>query len=708
MTDDVTREAKGSEQFAQAILESHEIARAILETAVDAIITIDDRGHIESLNPAAERLFGYRADELIGHNINHLMPQPYRSEHDGYLHNYLTTGEKKIIGIGREVSGLRKNGTIFPIELAVSEVRLKDRVLFTGIVRDITERKAAENALQREIDARRNAEEALRASNRRLEAKAEELAEATRLKSEFLANMSHELRTPMNSIIGFTGRVIKKGSELLPEKQLNNLKIVQRNANHLLQLINDILDLSKIESGKMDTFVEKFAISGVIREVIELTRSLVIEKKLTLTEQLPEKTIVLNTDCTKLKQILINLIGNAAKFTEQGGITVIADILQENRRTENYPKLALNNHEFVEIRIADTGIGMSQHELRYIFDALRQADGSLTRKTGGTGLGLAITKNLIELLGGDICVHSDKNHGTTFSIAIPTNFDASSSQSISLDRISRTNASTLNKGSDQITVLCIDDNPEVLALLQSMLGDEGYHVISALNAAEGIRLANEKCPTIITLDIVMPDKDGWTVLEELKKHDSTRAIPIIVVTFSDNRVTALKLGATDFLTKPITPEKLQAIFNSVLFHPHKNMLIVDDDVATLALVRQLLEDENITVRTATNGKEALIKMRESLPDLILLDLMMPEMDGFETIRQLQADENLHAIPICVVTGKELNEVERDFLNAKVKTIIRKEGHDLHSILNEVVTNIKYLVNVNDKALTAKLSKTMAQ
>jgi len=707
MTEDVTREAKGSEQFTQAILESHEIARAILETAVDAIITIDNRGRIESFNPAAERIFGYCADELIGHNINHLMPQPYRSEHDGYLHSYLTTGERKIIGIGREVSGLRKNGTTFPMELAVSEIRLKDRVLFTGIVRDITERKAAENALQREIDARSNAEEALRASNRRLETKAEELAEATRLKSEFLANMSHELRTPMNSIIGFTGRVIKKAGELLPEKQLNNLKIVQRNANHLLQLINNILDLSKIESGKMDTFVEKFSISEVIRETIELARPLAIEKNLTLKEQLPENNIMLHTDSTKLKQVLINLIGNATKFTDQGGITIISEMLQENR-IENYPQLALDNNEFIEIHVTDTGIGMDQHELRYIFDAFRQADGSLTRKTGGTGLGLTITKNLIELLGGDICVHSDKGHGTTFSIAIPINFDSTSDKAMSLDHVSRTHTTTLHKALDQITVLCIDDNPEVLALLQSMLTDEGFHVISALNADEGIRLANEKCPTIITLDIVMPDKDGWTVLEELKKNDNTRDIPIIVVTFSDNRVSAFKLGATDFLTKPITPEKLQTIFNNILFRPPKNVLAVDDDMATLELVQQLLEDENINVRTAKNGREALIKVRESPPDLILLDLVMPEMDGFETIRQLQADENLHAIPICVVTGKELDEIERDFLNTTVKNIISKEGHDLRLILNDIVTNIKYLANINDKNATAKHLTTMVQ
>jgi len=700
MSDEEIKSHSLTGQINQAILDHQEIAKAALDTAVDAIITINEHGHIELFNPAAEKIFGYSADELIGRNVSHLMPQPYRSEHDSYIQNFLTTGIKKIIGIGREVSGMRKDGTVFPLELAVSQVRLKNRILFTGVIRDITERKAAENALQREIDARRTIEEALRRSNKKLEEQANELMEATRLKSEFLANMSHELRTPMNSIIGFTSRVIKKAGHLLPDKQLSNLAIVQRNANHLLQLINDVLDLSKIEAGKMEVFVEDITVKDLVQEVAELAQPLMGGKDIRLVSTIQDQSIHINSDTTKLKQVLINLVGNAAKFTEQGTITISANYV------ENAAKSMLelsDNHDYLELSITDTGVGMREEELQYIFEAFRQVDGSLTRKTGGTGLGLAITKNLVQLLGGKINVESKKNIGTRFKLYIPTNADLMSQQSLHIQSMVDIPKQILHR--EQVRVLCIDDNPEVLALLQGILTDEGFDVVSALSAEEGIRLAKQCQPSIITLDIVMPGRDGWEVLKELKQSDETKNIPVVAVTFTDEKGRAIKLGATDFLVKPITPEKLQNIFKKILSRPPRNILAVDDDESTLELIQQFLEDEQIIFRKAKNGSQALVCAREQKPDLILLDLIMPGMDGFETIQQLQKDSNLANIPVCVVTGKELTESEYEFLNNTVESVISKEGKELTQTLNDILRNISQISRVQKKNKQALATET---
>jgi len=364
---------------AAALQSSENRIRAIIDTVVDGIVTIDRRGIIQTFNPAAERIFGYSAEEVTGNNVNCLMPSPYREEHDGYLHNHLTTGEKKIIGIGREVVGQRKDGSTFPMDLAVSAMQVNGVEMFTGIVRDITERKQAEKQMQR----------------------AKEQAElSNRTKSEFLNMMSHELRTPLTVIIGYLPLLTNE--ETLPEPAMiaSIAQDMEHSGNHLLHLINDLLDISKIEAGKMVLKPEPLSIQQVVQGVLDSLQAKADERQIQLINEADDHTLV--ADLVRLKQILINLVGNAIKFTEQGSITV------STRPLENG----------VEVAIADTGCGIPAADLPHIFDMFQQVDSSSTRASGGTGLGLAITQKLIELHHGTISVSSKEQKGTTFTFTL--------------------------------------------------------------------------------------------------------------------------------------------------------------------------------------------------------------------------------------------------------------------------------------------------
>ena len=510
-----------------------------------------------------------------------------------------------------------------------------------------------------------------------LEAKTNELERATRLKTEFLANMSHELRTPLNSIIGFSGRVIKKAGDLLPKRQQKNLKTVLRNAHHLLGLINELLDISKIEAGKMEVFLEEFRLSALVSEVLELTRMLIGEKELKIAPDLPEKQLVLYSDKIKLKQILINLISNAIKFTEEGSITVKALEVDSPADGDAFFQPQM---DYVSLSVADTGIGMSPEDLKYVFEAFRQVDGSLTRKVGGTGLGLNITKKFTELLQGKIEVDSVTGKGTTFTLTIPVKLG---------DEVDiRKEEEVFELEEHELpatgpTVLCIDDDPEVLDLLHGYLSDEGYKVIKAASGEEGLKKAVEMQPFAITLDIQMPHMDGWTVIKELKEKDATKDIPVIIVSIVDNIGLGYKLGAYEYLQKPILPETLIGTIEKILRRKAETVLVVDDDPEALDLMRQFLEDEKINVRTAENGLKALDSLTKMLPDLILLDLMMPEMDGFEVINRLKKTEEWAKIPVVIITAKTLDEQESVFLDKRVEAIIAKEGMSTDVVLKEI-------------------------
>lgn len=557
---------------------------------------------------------------------------------------------------------------VYPI---LDENRQVIQIVFEGV--DISQRKETE-ALQKNYQAQ--LEQQVYERTAELEQQAVELQRANRLKSEFLANMSHELRTPMNSIIGFTGRVLKKSEENLDDRQLKNLRTVERNAHHLLGLINGLLDLSKIEAGKMEAHAELFDFSTLAQEVFTITQSMLDDKPINLIVDLINDDIQLKTDIVKLKQVLINLVSNAIKFTKEGSVTITAKLL--NNGVE--PQIAIG--------VIDTGVGMNKDALQYIFDAFRQVDAALTRKVGGTGLGLAIVQSFTQLLRGKVNVESEEGKGTSFEIVIPVNLNpAENSSEISNQSFEENH----QLSAEELIVLCIDDETEALDLLSGYLRDEGYQVITATTGEQGLALAKQHHPFAITLDILMPHKDGWSVLSELKVDQATRDIPVIIISFMDNKALGYQLGAFDYMQKPVEPQRLMSSIQRLSKDNFKHALVIDDDPEARDLVCQILHDANIQCHTAVDGNAGISHLQQTekqLPDLILLDLMMPGMDGFEMLAEIQKIPEWAAIPIIIVTAKTLEEHEREFLRPKVASILAKDGLTSNQILKQLSIAIK--------------------
>ena len=505
----------------------------------------------------------------------------------------------------------------------------------------------------------------LEAANRELQVANVKIREADRLKSEFLANMSHELRTPMNAIIGFTRLVRRKAADLLPERQIENLEKVEISANHLLGLINDILDLSKIEAGKMGVNFMPFDLGPLVDTCLATVEPMVKGGKVRLIKDVPQDLPEVLSDQDKLKQIIINLLSNALKFTEEGEVRLSAALKDASLR----------------ITVSDTGIGIRSDALEYIFEEFRQADGSSTRKYGGTGLGLSITKKLTELLGGTIDLQSVEGKGSSFTITLPFTKREVEAAAVQVSPEEERFPVVDTKG--RKVLLAIDDDPNVLSLLKQNLEEEGYYVVGALNAEEGIRRAKEIHPFAVTLDILMPQKDGWGVLSDLKADPATRDIPIIVLSIIDNKELGFSLGAFDYLLKPFEKEAIMDALHRIPGMAAKRVLLVDDEPAAVDLLTQILEDEGYQVKGTYSGEEALRALDASPQDIILLDLLMPEMDGFEVIQRVKANPRWRDIPIIVVTAKDLSDSECGFLCRSVDRIMQKAGLARETLMKEV-------------------------
>jgi signal transduction histidine kinase/CheY-like chemotaxis protein len=505
----------------------------------------------------------------------------------------------------------------------------------------------------------------LEAANQELQVANLKIREADRLKSEFLANMSHELRTPMNAIIGFTRLVRRKAADLLPDRQIENLEKVEISANHLLGLINDILDLSKIEAGKMGVNFMPFDLGPLVDTCLATVEPMVKGGKVRLIKDVPQDLPEVMSDQDKLKQIIINLLSNALKFTEEGEVRLSAALKDASLR----------------ITVSDTGIGIRSDALGYIFEEFRQVDGSSTRKYGGTGLGLSITKKLTELLGGTIDVQSVEGKGSTFTITLPFTKREVEASAVEVRPEGERFPGIETKGKK--ILLAIDDDPNVLSLLRQNLEDEGYYVVGALNAEEGIRRAKEIHPFAVTLDILMPQKDGWGVLSDLKADPATRDIPIIVLSIIDNKELGFSLGAFDYLLKPFEKEAIMAALHRIPGMAAKRVLLVDDEPAAVDLLTQILQDEGYQVKGTYSGEEALRALDASPQDIILLDLLMPEMDGFEVIQRVKANPRWRDIPIIVVTAKDLSDSECGFLCRSVDRIMQKAGLARETLMKEV-------------------------
>ncbi len=496
--------------------------------------------------------------------------------------------------------------------------------------------------------------------------------EANQAKSRFLASMSHELRTPLNAIIGYSEILQEEAEELGQDGFILDLQKIHAAGKHLLALINDILDLSKIEAGKMELFIETVDVATLVQGVVSTITLLVEKNGNTLVLRCEDDLGSMRADLTKLRQVLVNLLSNASKFTTRGTITLGATREQ------------IDGAGWMRFWITDTGIGMSLEQMGKLFQAFSQADASIAHKYGGTGLGLVISRRFCQMMGGDITVESALGAGSTFTVCLP--IDGVEAKTASAPQAEETAAVKSSEGLP--AVLVIDDDLTVHDLMHRFLEKQRLHMVGAANGEEGLRLARELRPAVIMLDVLMPGMDGWAVLTRLKADPELAPIPVIMATILDDRNLGFALGATDYLTKPIDREYLARLLQKYrCASPPCLVLVVEDAPELRELIRRLLEKEGWMVAEAENGRVALDRVAERRPALIVLDLMMPEMDGFAFIEALRQNEAWRAIPIVVVTAKDLTAEDHQRLNGYVQNILHKGAYRRDELLQELGNQI---------------------
>jgi signal transduction histidine kinase/DNA-binding response OmpR family regulator len=510
-------------------------------------------------------------------------------------------------------------------------------------------------------------------------AKAKEVAEtANRTKSLFLANMSHELRTPLNAILGFSEMLQEEAVERNLQDFNTDLQKISTSGKHLLGLINDILDLSKIEAGKMELHLELFDVYALITEVATTIDMQVAKNGNTLEIQCIPDIGLMRADLSKVRQGLFNLVSNAAKFTHGGQIRIDTE-----RQT-------MDGTEWIVFRVSDTGIGLSPEQSVRLFQSFTQADASTTRKFGGTGLGLALTRRFCQMMNGDVTVHSVLGKGSVFTIKLPAIVSEPVTEAVSTED---TPQESLDVATPEETgplpeagtcVLIIDDDPLQRDLMQRYLRKEGFTVCTASGGAQGLRMAGQLKPAAITLDVIMPEMDGWIVLSALKADPELCDIPVIMLTMVDDPERGFTLGSSDYATKPVNRQRLSKMLKKYTCpSPPCPVLVVDDDPSARTLTRAMLEREGWAVSEAENGVEALRSMERERPSLIFLDLTMPEMDGFEFAAEVRRHPEWRSIPIVVVTAQDLTNADRKRLNGNVDSIVRKNGDTRESLLAQV-------------------------
>ncbi len=501
-----------------------------------------------------------------------------------------------------------------------------------------------------------------------INAKSEQLAAASRLKSQFLANMSHELRTPLNAIIGVTEMLHEDAVDLKREDELEPLERVLRAGKHLLALINDILDLSKIEAGKMDIHIDSFAIEPLVKDVVQTISTMAAKNGNQVVVDCPADIGTMRADQTRIRQALLNLASNANKFTEKGTVTISA-----RRAVED-------GSEWVTMAVTDTGIGLTREQMGKLFQDFVQADASTTRKYGGTGLGLAISRRFCQMMGGDITVASEPGKGSTFTIRLPAETGAAQpAAEVREAAVARPGAAPAGVA----TILVVDDDATVRETMERYLSREGFAVVTARGGQEGLKLARELRPAAITLDVLMADLDGWTVLAAIKGDPELADIPVILMSIVDDRKRGYALGATDYMVKPVDRARLSGVLRGICGGVGRSVLLVDDDEVMRRGMRLALEKDGWEAVEADNGRVALARLADGRPDVIMLDLMMPEMDGFEFLVEMRSRAEWRDIPVLVVTAKDLSAEDRDRLNGDVVRVLQKGACELDEMLREI-------------------------
>ncbi len=676
------------ESIIKQLREQKAYFKNILDDSFDMIMVTDRRGIITEFNKGGENMLGYSQKEVVGKHASEFYINPEERDdileklkNDKFVANYETQLRKK-------------DGSTVDISLTISRIMDKngDIIGTIGISKDITDIKLQEKRLK---ELNENLENKVIERTKQLEESNKELRRANELKSKFIANMSHELRTPLNAIIGYSD-LLKDSSDLSEKhkKYTNNILV---SGKHLLQLINNILDISKIEAGMFTLEYSVFSIKEAIDEAIIVLKSLAGKKNLAITVDYEcSEDYKLYSDRIKFKQVIYNLLSNAIKFSfENTEIKIVCKNVSSaiNIKLETpHDKL----FEYIQIDVINSGIGIDDNFKNKIFEEFTQADNNYSRQYEGTGLGLALTKKIIELHGGHISFESVKNGLTDFTFILPNPLEAEKAAAMSMEETEKTlitvDAKTFfrnnNAKRNKPLVLVAEDDRPTSEILTINLVNSGYSVAHAYDGIEAIEKAKSLKPFAILLDIMLPKKDGWDVLNELKTDKDTKNIPVIITSIIDNKDLGFALGATDYLIKPIEKETLihtlsQFTLTSKRKKRQVNILLIDDDPIVHKMIEKILADEGFNLVHAYNGEEGLKMSIELKPDLILLDLVMPDIDGFEVAENIKKHPISAQIPIFIITSKDLTVEERLKLSGNIERIIGKKSFSAEELSRSI-------------------------
>ena len=658
------QEIQERQQLEEALREREKYYRTLVKEALIglALTTLD--GRFVEINPAFASIIGYPVEEALKLTYQEITPKKYAEVEKKQLYQLKTTGRYGPL----EKEFIRKNGLLIPVNLAGLIISYRGKDFIWLNVANISEQKKAEMVL---LHAKEFAEQAKAAAEA-----------ASHAKSTFLANMSHELRTPLNAIIGYSEMLQEDAEDALYTDFIADLQKIQAAGKHLLGLINDVLDLSKIETGKMDLFIEDVDLDILMDEFFSTVQSLVNKKANLFKIERPDVLGNIRTDMIKLRQMLLNLISNAAKFTEQGLIRMTI------KRDE----------EWVTFCVADNGIGMTSEQQEKLFQPFTQADLSTTRRYGGTGLGLTITKQFVEMMGGTIQIESEFGQGSTFTLSLPIEAKVTTSKVLSE---LNSEPKALRLEGDGI-VLIIDDDATMRESLKKDLSTIGYAVAVATNRNEAIKLAYKLRPDAILLNVQMSNQEGWLVLSDIKNDSLLAHIPVIMISMEEDKQKGYVMGATDCIDKSMVMRQLSTLLEKYQIGDDSTglVMVVDDDKIFRESLAFIIKNQGLRVFQAENGQIAIDHLDHKKPVLIMLDLMMPIMDGFEFLTRLQDNKKWCSTPVIVLTAKNLNAEEQAFLNRQVVMVFQKESYNQDNL----VSFIHQLISDATKDMPAEVVK----
>jgi len=652
----------------------HILLRTLIDNLPDYIYVKDRDGRFLLSNTAVVHQMGLASEnELLGKTDFDFFPRELAAKYYADEQAILKAGDGIYNHEGPSVDVNKKEKDRW---VTTNKVLLRNAqggiTGFVGIGRDITERKRAEEQVRSQLSI-------IEKQNLELE-KARDLAmDANKTKSTFLASMSHELRTPLNAIIGYSEMVVEEMSDDGETRYRDDIDKIHAAGKNLLDLINEVLDLSKIEAGKMELYLEEFQLSDLIREVASTVQPLMEKNNNALVMNVTPDIPIVRLDHTKVRQILFNLISNASKFTHNGTITLTAVAIPASGGAG----------ATIELKVMDTGIGLTEDQQSKLFKEFSQADSSTTRKYGGTGLGLAISKRFSDMMRGSIEIDSIPDKGTTFTVTLPQVLE--NAEETPLPAVVPAEQPPVPIPMNTV-VLVVDDDTGVRDLLSRYLSKEGYLVECVASGDEGIKRAKEILPMAIILDVMMPRKDGWAVLQEIKNEPTLKLIPVVMYTMLDEKNFGLAIGASDYLIKPVSKEKILQVLDKYKHRASREYILVVDDSPDLRdMASRAIQKAGWNVRTAENGRSALEMLEVESPCLIFLDLMMPVMDGFEFLTIFQNRTEWKNIPVAVITSKDLMAEERQQLHGMVRKIIQKGDFTPEKLLRQLSFLIPQLI-----------------